>query len=463
MIRQAEARGTARWTAAWAFFLSVMTAYSWVVLSARLPPAFVDYPDWVYQGVLLHGVLSGHTVAGYALKQYPVPNSTTTIVLGLMDGVMPWPWAAKLWVIGYLALATYASWKLLDALRIREWQLVVALPAIVFLNLNFWYGHISFEVGLCLVLLLLARLVRGAPAAGMSALLVLIFFTHMEACAAALLLLLLWCAVERKWRLLWTAAPTVLLTGWYSVARFRSGDVDVRGLPPADYSYGSPNFVVFKANTFLKTFGYVNASTMSGLSQSEQILGKPAFVLLIVVALALAALCIAAILRALLRRNVTASLSLTDVAAFQGIATPTPPVSWPQTRWNEVIRAFAWVLLVVSLLLPQIFLGVADPGSRLLLLASAMGLLLVPWRGLAANAIALLSIVLGVANLWQLALVQRNPMMPGSPPNLPAALLRYGHVEPATRIDYYQHLEQGEMNEPVFPTGMFEEVPPVKR
>ncbi|MDW5264495.1 MULTISPECIES: hypothetical protein [Acidobacteriaceae] len=417
------------WIVAWAYFIGVMLAYACVILFAKAPPAFVDYPDWVYQGFLFHGVLSGHPFAGYVLKHYPVPNSTTTIGLGLLDTVLPWQWAAKAWICLYLALATFATWFVLHVFSFREWRFVVALPAIVFLNLDFWYGHISFEIGICLVLLLLGLLKRNASSWTVSLMLVLLFFTHMEACAGAILLLVLWCVVTRRWREIWTAIPTIALTAWYVVARFSGGNLDVQGLPKADYAYGSPGFLVYKTNTFFKIFGYVNACTASGLSQGEEIFGKGLFLLLI-----------------------AASLILSIFCLLHMLALVTKPGS---DKFRKIAGAFVLILLVISTFLPQIWLGVADPGSRLLLLAAAVGLLFIKWRNPTGLAIAGLSALFCLVNLWQFAKVENNPGVGERPRDIPAALIRYGHVEPSTRVFYYEKLKRGEMKEYVFPTGIF--------
>jgi hypothetical protein len=418
------------WIAAWVYFIGVMLAYACVILIAKAPPAFVDYPDWVYQGFLFHGVLTGHPFAGYVLKHYPVPNSTTTIGLGLMDTVLPWQWAAKLWICLYLALAIFATWFVLHVFNLHGWHLVVALPAIAFLNLDFWYGHISFEIGICLVLLLLGMLKRNASSWAIGLMFLLLFFTHMEACAGALLLLVLWCAVTRQWRKMWTAIPMVAFTAWYVIARFSGGNRDVQGLPKADYAYGSPGFLIYKANTFFKVFGYVNACTGSGLSESEKIFGKSLFLFLIAASLTISTLCLWHMLR---------------------LSTKTRPDSF-----HRIIGVFVIILLAISALLPQIWLGVADPGSRLLLLASAVGLLFIKWRNSAGLAIAGLSALLCLANLWQFARIDNNPDAKGQSRDLPSALIRYGHVEPSTRVFYYEKLERGEVKEYVFPTGIFQ-------
>jgi hypothetical protein len=433
MTWNAEDHSGLAWRGSLLFFAAMMIGYSWVVLAASNPPPFVDLPDWVYQGVLFHNVLTGHPFVGYALKHYPVPNSTTTVGLGLLDSLMPWQWAGKVWVVLYLGLASFASWASVCALQLRDWRLTMAMPAILFVNLNFWYGHISFEIGVCLVLLLLAMLVRGRSRGAVAGMLVLVFFTHMEACAAALLLLLLWCAVMRDWRRLAGAVPALALTVWYAIARFASGNADARGVPGADYMYGSKAFLIYKANTFSKSFGFINACARDGSSISEHLLGRIVFVALFAASLAMAAICLVKMAR----------------AASEG--RPGTP--------RRVIALFFFALLAISALLPQVWLGVADPGSRLVLLASAAGLLIVDWRGRTGTAIALLSAVFCSVNLYQLARVEQNPQAAGTTGNLPAAMLRYGHVEPATRLEYYKKLQRGELDETIFSTAMFVELP----
>jgi hypothetical protein len=163
---------------AWTYFVVVMTSYAVVLLSARMPPPFVDYPDWVYQGMLLHLSLTGHPVAGYALKQYPVPNSTTIVALGLLDGLLPWQWAAKVWICFYLGLSSLASWILARALSV-DWKVIVVLPGLIFLNINFWFGAVNFELGMCLLLVLVAMLLRNQSTWWIAGWLSLMFFTHM--------------------------------------------------------------------------------------------------------------------------------------------------------------------------------------------------------------------------------------------------------------------------------------------
>jgi hypothetical protein len=436
-MNSGSAHGRVWGRAAWVYFFLVLAAYAGVVLAGKLPPAFVDYPDWVYEGVLFHAVLTGHPVAGYALKHYPVPNSLTTVGLGLLDGFLPWQMAGKVWVVLYLALAGVSFWMVMRALRVRATLLLVIVPGILFVNLDFWYGHISFEMGMCLVLMLLALLVRGASSVVVAGLLVLIFFMHMEACGIAFLLLGVWCWMAREWRRVMAAIPALGLTCWYGIARVRGGNLDAGSVPGVIYRYGSPAFLVYKVNTFTKVFGYVNARTMDGCSISERLLGKWGFLLMLGLSLVLAGICLVKIVFAAIQQA-------TQQTRGAGTA--------PQRR---VIAWFALALLCGSAVLPQQWLGVADPGSRLVLVAAGVGLLIVDWKGRGGWTAAAICCLLCWVNLWQLTAVERDPRMAGRVRDLPGAVLQYGHVEPGARLGYYDKLQAGEMDQEIFTTALF--------
>lgn len=407
----------------------MIAAYFALLFAARQPPPFVDYPDWVFQGVLLHGVLSGHPVAGYALKHYPVPNSLTTVALGVLDLILPWALAARLWICLYLLLGLFASWRLTAACNCSDWRLIVTLP-VLFLNLDFWYGHTSFEIGLCLLLLLASSLLRGSSRATLSLLLVLLFFTHMEACACALLLLLLWAWRSRAPKLLWATLPTLALTGWYAAARYLSGNPDGRSAASGVYPYASPAFFVYKLNTFLKPFGYVNACLPDGSSQSAVLFGAPAFLLLAGGAVLFAVL----ILWFVLRRPV--------VFAPAG-----------------ALRFFVYGALLLAALLPQMLLGVADPGSRLVLAAAAIAFFSAQWRSRLGTVIAAGSILFCLVNVWQFARIEQGPARAGTRAHLPHIALAFAHVEPAVRLGFYRKLERSDLTGPIFETGLFRLAP----
>jgi hypothetical protein len=222
--------------------------------------------------------------------------------------------------------------------------------------------------------------------------------------------------------------PAMTLTAWYAIARFANGDADIRGLSGAGYAYGSKSFLIYKANTFFKIFGYVNARATSGRSLSEAIFGRPLFVLLAMLSLVVAALILVSLLHAMFSRS---------------------------GQTYPYLRAFVLILLCLALTLPQVVLGTADPGSRLLLVAAVVGLFLVDWRSRTAAIITAFSIIFCAANLWQFVRVERDPAIEPHRADLPAPLLTYGHVEPQMRAFYYQHLSASEMDLDIFPTAMF--------
>jgi hypothetical protein len=416
------------WQLAWLYFGAVTLGFCLVILTAATPPVFVDYPDWVYQGSLLHGVLTGHPVPGYVMKHYPVPFVANTIAIGFFNLFTTWQMAGKLWICFYLILSGFATWMLANALRVTNPLAIVVLPAATFINLEFWWGRCGFEVGMCLVMILIALAIRGARPIVMSLLLLAIFFTHMEALACAFLFLGLWVLETRKWRELWVTIPALLLSVWYAVARFGEGNADASSVPHSNWRYGSRDFFLFKANTYLKIFSLANARTPAGLSQSEQIFGRPLLVLLILLSACFAVLCLISVVVAALR------LMRTD---------------------RRYLALFVLLLVPASIIVPQIALGSTDPGSRLVVMGAAIGFFLMDWRGPVAKTIACLSIVICVANLWQFALLDHNPYLPGHARDLPQPLLDYAHTQPSGTLIYYDHLRSGEMNMGISTTAMF--------
>jgi hypothetical protein len=412
---------------AWLYFGAVMLGYAIVMFTTNLPPGFVDYPDWVYQGVLFQHVLTGHPVAGYALKHYPVPFSLTTLFLGTMDLMVSWQTAAKLWLCVYLALAGVATWMLSRALRVGSALLIISVPSMLIVNLEFWWGRVAFEVGMCLAMMLIALALEEASSWVLAAMLMLIYFAHMEACASAMLFLGLWILYTRRWQRIWVFVPTLALTFWYAAARLGNGNIDATEVPAATYAYGSKVYLLFKASTYFKILGYVNVCTADHLSQTETLVGKLGMILLLLLCVCITVLCLYEVVRGALARSRTAGY----------------------------LTIFVLFHVGVSLLIPQIFLGSTDPGSRLVLMGVAIGLFLIDWRGPAAKAIATLSVIFCVVNLYQFAIVDHNPYISAHERDLPAAITTFAHVEPARTLVYYHHLEAGQMNLHIFETAMF--------
>jgi hypothetical protein len=413
----------------------IFVLYAVAVLIPENPPAFVDYPDWVYQGVLFHGVIIHSPIPGYALKSYPVPNALTTIGIGIINLLVSWQWAGKLWICTYFLLAIFAIFRLARILDVRGNALWYALPGLVFLNLNFWFGHINFEFGLCVFLLFASMLFEAIPNnRGYAWVLVLLFFIHMEACACGVLLFICFCLSRRCLNLLWQCIPVSLLVVWYSIARFLGGNIDSATAPRAEYHLKSIKFVVFKIQTFFKTLGYVNVRTMSGFSKTEALYGRNLTLLFAGLSFLLGVAILILASRQMLRAY----------------------------RANSETR-FAWIfvltVLIIAMMLPQMLLGTADPGSRLILVSLAMALFLIAKsdsKGMLF--VALGSLVLCTANLYQLYVVGANPYIKtGAQATFPLSMGKYAHVEPETRLCYYQSLATGKMTQMIFSTALFYE------
>lgn len=412
---------------AWTYFAGMMLAYMVVIVTAHWPPGFIDYPEWVYQGVLLKHVLTGHPDALYMLKPYPVPFSLNTLFLGVASLVMPWAIAAKLYLCLYLALAPVAMWRLMRALRVRNAWAVVAAPAILFLNLEFWWGRIAFEYGMCFVMIFIAMLLEGASSWVLASLLVLTYFAHLEACACAMMFLGLWVLYKRAWKRLIVLAPTFLLVVWYVVARIRHGNVDGSDVQASPLAYGSKAFLLFRASTYFKIFGFVNLCTPGRLSQTEALVGKVGFFVLLFSCACLTLCCLVAIARG----------------------------AWAWRVRAGYVTIFVLVLLGVNLFVPQIFLGSTDPGSRLVIMGASVGLLLVDWRSLVAKPLPVLSAFFCVFNLGQLIVALHRPDLPPHPLDLRQDVTTLAHIEPARQLGFYDRIEKDDMTSPIFETAMF--------
>ncbi len=424
---------------AWLYFTGIFLLYVAIVLGSPGAPALQDYPDWIYQSVLFRDVVLGHPIPGYVLKAYPVPNSLMVFWVGLAATVVSWVWAAKLWLVLHLLLAAGATLHLCRALRTHSTAMLVTVPTLLFLNLDFWYGNENFQWGICFVILWISTLLRGNTQRGfLAAFLVLIFFTHMICCACAALLLVTFARQRREYRLLLALLPVFLLMAWYVLGRYLlAGNADdpLAHLPGPKMTYGSVTFLVFKVNAFFKLMGFVNVLDGSGHSITFGLLPLPVAYCMLV-------------------------CTLVAAIGFYWLAW----VRW-RSEGRSVAADFRWlweaavILLIGAILAPANALGVADPGSRLLALAMAIVVFdVLRTDSKATAAVSICVVVLSFLNLGQFAFVQYEPeqVAAAAPGGLPPALvLRFAHVQPGAGLEYYEHIESRQMDLNIFPTALF--------
>ena len=415
----------AEWYAAGLFLL-----YAALIFVHRGGPSLTDYANWSYQGVLLREHLLGHVDVAHRLKPYPVPNSLTTVGIGLAALMLPWLWAAKVWLVMQLGLCLAAMRYALRTIAAPAIAWVV-VPQAVFLNVNFWYGFMNFELGLAWVMVfatLLLRRVRGERVPGwvLGLMLVLVFFTHMIPFCFCVLLLALYAWQTLRWRELLAALPAVLLTVWYVLGRFLvAANADGQaGMHETMRNY-SAAFWAFKVNSYAKSFGFVNP-----LGLDQVVLGRGVFYGLLAAEACLGALVAWGLLRMALMARERAS------------------------------ERFVWLglglMVPVYLLSPGTMLGISDPGARVLQTGLALGLVLC-WSGLRGRArmfaggCGLALAAGGLAMFWLLGGPVAEPLGSSAQAGRAAAFARV----PNDDQDYfYRALDAGDLRLAVFPTGM---------
>lgn len=410
--------------------LALFGAYAAMLWLHAGMASLTDYSNWTYQGVLLRDHLLGRPDAAHWFKPYPVPNSAATLGVGLLALVLPWMAAAKAWLCVQMALEFFALRHMLRTLNATAWAWV-ALPGALFLNVNFWYGFTNFELGLCWVLWLGSVLLRAARGEGLrewkvGLLLVAAFFTHMIPFAFCGLLLALYVWQTKQWKLLRQLAPSAVLCAWYVVGRFAiAHNADGQAGMAASVRDYSAMFWLFKLNSYLKSFGFVNPNGADAV-----VFGK-AFLLVLLVA------------------NLVLAVALgwrMLVEARRGLSGGAP-------------EKFLWwacaVVLPLFLLAPGAALGVSDPGARMLQTALALALALGMRRVgravyLSAACAALLTMAGGYLFAHCAFGVCGGPALTAEP----AAMRDFADVPNHDQDEYLDALGRGDDSLPVFPTSM---------
>lgn len=412
------------------------TAYALVLLLHRPAPSLTDYANWVYQGVLLHDHLLGLADTAHRLKSYPVPNSAATLGVGLLCFLLPWKWAAEVWLCAQLLISWLTTRHMLRTLSPQGGALWLWLivPVATYLNVNFWYGFVNFQLGLCWVVLMASLLLRRARATSKQAadwplglLLVVCFLTHMIPFAFCGLLLLLYARQTRRWRAVWQLVPAAALSVWYVVGRFLlERDADGQAGMQATVRTYSAAFWAYKANSYIKSFGFVNPQT-----QDAALFSQSGFLLLFAIN---AALCL-----------------LLGWAMVQAARVAFREQANERFLWTAIL-----LVLPLYLIAPGAALGVSDPGSRLLQTALALGVLLAARTGWTLRGASACATALGLAGL---ILFVREGFAPTkiapSATKLPRAVADFNHVPNDDQDYFYGDLERAYRSEKVFPTGMF--------
>ena len=418
--------------------IAAVVALTAVLFSNALPPALGDYAEWTFHGVLLRNVLRGHADAAYLLKNYPVPNSMTTWVLGGLMLALPWTIAAKLWLVCEVVLGLAAAEMLRRAAGGPTRWVTPVLLAGAFLGTGFWAGFTNFLVGTALAMMFAAMLLRAVESGWLyGAVLLLAFFSHMVPFGFALLLFGLYAWQKRAWRLLWQTVPALAMSAWYFAGRALHGNADGQAGMVASVATFSTRFWIFKVNTFLKCWGFINPA----MSEHDSVLlaaaGGAVFVMLLVLNVAIA-VCVLGALAA-----------SADRALRNGDARD-------RFLWIGVVVFFA-----VACLMPGALAGISDPGGRMMQVAVWTGVAALRpmrrerWAGAVAGVCSVGLLAMNLYLLKTVAMRVPAPDTAGAGGRLPVAIRQFAHVYFADRYSDYGALERGDMDPAIYPTALF--------
>ena len=408
-----------------------------ILLSSSAAPILGDYVEWVYHGVLLRDALQGHPNPAYLLKTYPVPNSLTTVGIGLIMLVMPWKLAAKLWLIAGMALGLAAACRLQAASGRRQAWPIIVIAASALLGITFWCGFTNFLLGTYLAMWFCASLLRGGESRRLyAALLVLLFFTHMIPFGFAILVLGLYAWQTGRWGMLFQTLPALVLCLWYFAGRSAHGNADGQAGMVASVPYMTPAFAAYRVNSYLKCWGFVNPASSFDDSILMRLVGAKMFIALFALNAIIA----------------TGALWLGARTAWESI----------RTRSSQ---RFFWLAIAIffsaALVMPGAAAGISDPGGRMVQVAVWTAVCTVAtrrrWSGPLLGGCALLLLA---ANCWLLAAVAMTPPLQGSLAGpLPGFLRKFGHVLYIDRWTDYGVIDSRKMDAAIYPTAMFLERP----
>ena len=445
-------------------FAALLTGNALLIVTSPNPPMLQDYPDWVYQGVLFAKLLTRHPVSDYMLKPYPVPNSLTTVGVGVLTLLVGWQVAAKLWLVLVLAALGAACVRLIGRLGGENGAVLPVFACSVIAGLDFWDGSINFQLSLAFLLVLLGHLLRpNAGGTRTGVLLLLCFFTHMLPCGAGLLALTALALRERNWKRLLPALPVLVLAGWYGLARdaTESRQSPVHLLPAVLAVAGTVWWTARRPATGPRVVGEGAALALALPFRLRYFLlycGTKVLILFGWIGPVHVLASGSGTDRVLWPATVFTGLAMLG-ACSAGVGLWTLGTAWSGLVQRRDPRCFiaatAIAFVVAFLLSPSDALGVTAIDSRFLHLGIAVGLgLLSLTSSRLVRALATLAVVVAVVNLGQFAAVQFRPTTISEPAEQ-HVLLGASPVSPAVRVGYYRSLESGTYDRWIFPTALF--------
>jgi hypothetical protein len=406
----------------------------------------------------------------------------------------------------YLLFAAAVSLYAGSVFGVKDGGLWWVLPVTLFLGQLFWFGAISFNIGLCLLLVLACLLYRQQERHFVIAgLLLVCFFVHLIVYASAMVMVLLYCMQYRRWKLWYVGLATVPLVVWYFAGRLLThSNESEHGYSPASHiavpclvalivlaigffkrrrsihRLAGPALVVLSALTLatalasalvpaadlsvrtlsnifvlqLKAlqpfmlFGFVNVSYVQVdervFSASLHLLHTPVFV-------------------ALMALDIFVGASILSDLAWMLFARQKRTEE--ETDANESAANFLWDFVTLFGLLylfcPPNGLGVISLDMRLAQLGLVPALfLLARKKRTTLRYAAIPCSLLMISSVAQFWVSQGQVHMEQSQMHLPLIFDHFGGVDPIVLLPQYDALRAGQLNHPIFATGIFVQTPP---
>lgn len=228
--------------------------------------------------------------------------------------------------------------------------------------------------------------------------------------------------------MLWSLVPGGVLAVWYVAGRFLlENNADGQAGMIATVKTYSGGFWAYKVGSYLKSFGYINPA-----SANADVFGHAGSIGLLAVNITLCGLLGWSMLQ-------MAKAALRE-------------------QWAE---RFVWLaillILPIYLILPGAALGVSDPGARLLQTGLALAIVLCGREGTKVLRVAAVSA--GLLGLAGIVLFIRegftSTIQVSHSAQLSYRLEQFNHIPNHDQDYFYDALQDGRMDVPIFPTGLF--------
>ena len=329
------------------------------------PAAYLhDFSEWLYQSKILSlKLVAPEQVQGFTVFPYLVPNSLVLYIMAVLHLIFPPLVVGKLFISLYVVawglVTRIFVWRYYDKHmpRTTAWAFLVCLGCF---SSFFWYGYIAYQTGLLLLIWFL-----GIYRAGTSSYLIIIFSLLIFLAHAGILIqfgLLIFLGVllnGYSFRQLLALLPSGLLSLAYIAGRFSAGSTPL--LSQSQWS-GWLETAIHKTGTItmhgpFKNFVLPDGTTVLDAWSWVYWLGVVSNVAVIAVTGLLASLALIKLLHSGIRRIGTQD----------------------STR---LLFYFALCLILIYLLAPLNFFGLIHPGSRVVLPAFFVLMVLVSRSGL---------------------------------------------------------------------------------